>query len=178
MRIAVSGSHGTGKTTLIDAFARRHPGYATEPEPYVALVEMGEVFADPPALPDYERQLEFNLEVLRLFKAGDDVIFERSPFDFLAYMVAVAGEDSIAHWIAPVRSAVPHLDAVVFLPIDAAIEIPESEDLLLRDDVDDLLQQILLEDRFDLFSGCSPILVEARGTVDQRLLTLETLLRQ
>jgi hypothetical protein len=46
MRLAVSGSHGVGKTTLIEDFVAAHPGYAREEEPYWALAQQGVVFAD------------------------------------------------------------------------------------------------------------------------------------
>ncbi|HEU4520451.1 MAG TPA: hypothetical protein VFT12_00515, partial [Thermoanaerobaculia bacterium] len=55
-----------------------------------------------------------------------------------------------------------------FLPIDPAapIEISEDEDLTLREEVDDSLQEIL-----DNVS--EPPVVEARGTVAQKLAILE-----
>ena len=46
MRVAVSGTHCCGKSTLIDAFLLTHSDFAHEPEPYTALTEdYGEVFA-------------------------------------------------------------------------------------------------------------------------------------
>jgi len=58
MRIAVSGSHHTGKSTLLADLAEQLPGYTTIPEPYELLEEEGYDFAQPPALEDYVRQLE------------------------------------------------------------------------------------------------------------------------
>ena len=48
MRIAVTGTHGSGKTTLIEDFLERHPRYEHEPEPYLALAQNGVAFADGP----------------------------------------------------------------------------------------------------------------------------------
>jgi hypothetical protein len=39
MRFAVSGSHGTGKRTLIAAFLDRRPGYLHEPEASETLAD-------------------------------------------------------------------------------------------------------------------------------------------
>jgi len=39
MRIAVSGTHGTGKSTLIDEFLGAHPDFVHEPEPYAVMVD-------------------------------------------------------------------------------------------------------------------------------------------
>jgi broad-specificity NMP kinase len=41
MRIGISGTHGTGKTTLAEALAARLPGYVTADEPYYLLEEEG-----------------------------------------------------------------------------------------------------------------------------------------
>ena len=37
MRIAVSGTHFTGKSTLIEDFIKKHPDYKCEIEPYYKL---------------------------------------------------------------------------------------------------------------------------------------------
>lgn len=37
MRIAVSGSHSLGKSTLVDDWVARHPQFTREEEPYRAL---------------------------------------------------------------------------------------------------------------------------------------------
>lgn len=176
MRIAISGSHGSGKSTLIEAFLDRHHDFAHEPEPYVTLQEVyGEAFAEKPTLEDFQRQLELNVETLRRYTVGDRVIFERSPFDFLAYILAISHDPD--PWITTVRSAAPLLDAVVFLPLDGRIDVAASEDLILREAVDDLLHDMLLAGEHDLFTGPLPVVIEARGTVEQRLLAVESTLR-
>src|SRR5262245_55639634 len=90
MRIAVSGTHGVGKSTLIEEFLRVHPEFAHEPEPYAVMVEdYGEEFSAEPCVEDFLRQLEFNLERLGHHAAGGKVIYERCPLDFLAYLSAL-----------------------------------------------------------------------------------------
>ena len=75
MRIAVSGTHCTGKSTLIDEFLRVHPDFVHEPEPYTVLVEeLGEEFSAEPCVEDFQRQLEFNIdstETARTRRASD-----------------------------------------------------------------------------------------------------------
>ena len=39
MRVAISGTHCCGKSTLIDEFLSAHPDFAHEPEPYTVLQE-------------------------------------------------------------------------------------------------------------------------------------------
>jgi hypothetical protein len=186
MRVAISGSHATGKTSLIEEFLSRHHGFAHEPEPYVTLEEAyGESFAQEPTVEDFRRQVEFSIQTLRQYQPADCVIFERSPVDFLAYIVALLETGSshrrdagLDETIALVKSALPCLDVIVFLPLDHAgnMEVPDIENPALRGDVDDLLHDIFLENQFDLFGADGPIIVEARGTMSERLKTVENAL--
>ena len=50
MRIGISGTHGTGKTTLAEALCARLPGHVTADEPYRLLEEEGCEFGFPPSL--------------------------------------------------------------------------------------------------------------------------------
>ena len=174
MRIAVSGTHASGKTTLIEAWLVLHPQYLFEPEPYATLQELGEYFADTPTVADFERQLEFQAEVMGRYGKGENVIFERAPVDFLAYM-SVMGEGGDG-WVESVREALSHLDVIVFLPLDenARIAVSADEGPELRDAVNDNLQRMLLDDALDLFADSAPVVLEVRGTVQQRLQALET----
>src|SRR4029453_14496696 len=93
MRIAVSGTHCSGKSTLIDAFLSAHPDFSHEPEPYQVMVEeYGEDFPAEPCADDFFRQLEFNVERLHKHQSGARGIFDRKPVVFLAYILAL--EDS------------------------------------------------------------------------------------
>ena len=176
MRIAVSGTHGSGKSTLIDAFLEHHDDYIHEPEAYVLLEELyGETFAGQPSIADFERQLQFHLEVVRRYGPRDNVIFERSPFDYVAYMLALGERDARRReWIDEACAAADGLDLIVFLPLDphVPIAIAEEEDLPLREAVDELLTAMLIDDEFDCFGDGKPIRVVARGEVSARLAVL------
>ena len=41
MRVGISGTHGTGKTTLAEALCARLPGHVAADEPYYLLEERG-----------------------------------------------------------------------------------------------------------------------------------------
>ena len=59
VRIAVSGTHCSGKSTLIEDFVAVHRDYVYEPEPYEWLADLhGESFAEVPDVGDFHRQLE------------------------------------------------------------------------------------------------------------------------
>jgi hypothetical protein len=174
MRIAVTGTHGSGKTTLVEDFLEQRPGYEHEPEPYLALAQNGVTFSDGASLPDLEEQLGQSVSML-LAHAGDrDVIFDRCPLDYVGYLEVVAEREG-TEWepsgklLGRIEKALTSLDLLVFLPlsqpdeIDTRIEFPR-----LRKAVDQRLKRILGEDVFDLRAGSARML-ELRGTRPERL---------
>jgi broad-specificity NMP kinase len=54
MRIAVTGTHGIGKTTFIDDLAAAYPGYECVAEPYWLLDQQGLPFSDGATIADLE----------------------------------------------------------------------------------------------------------------------------
>ena len=135
MRIAVSGTHGVGKSTLIGEFLRVHPDFVHEPEPYTVLVEdFGEEFSEEPNVEDFRRQLEFNIDRLRQHAPGEKVIYERCPVDFLAYIDALepTGTEAL---LGPVSKAMQNLDLIVYLPLEDG-QTTESEYPKLQKAVD------------------------------------------
>jgi predicted ATPase len=183
MRIAVSGTHCSGKTSFIDAFLTAHPDFAHEPEPYIVLVEdYGEDFSAEPSADDLFRQLEFNVDRLRCYRPDEQVIFERSPADFLAYILALGDlkrdEDTsriVETVLQIVVEAIRYLDMIVFLPLDDVdpIEMSDCEDPELRRAVDLRLLAIFGDNEFDLVGSGAPVVLEARGATPQRLRLLE-----
>lgn len=179
VRIAVSGTHCSGKTTLIEDLLAVHRNYVHEPEPYEWLQE-GE--ADEPNVDDFYRQLELSVERLTGYQPGANVIAERSPLDFVAYMLALAdlgraGGDCALIAAASERAAVgmAHVDLLVLLPLNDVdgIVAPESEDLELREAMNDRLVDIIATDAYSLFAGGRPRVVEIEGGRDERLRQLE-----
>lgn len=163
MRIAVSGAHGSGKSTLIDDFLHAHPDYAHEPEPYEWLAEL---YNEPmPAMPgaqDFYRQLEVCVERLSTYDRAARVIVERSPIDFLAYLRAL-NSDLEETALELVAAGMGHVDLLVVLPIDDSITVPDDEDPELREAVNDCLLELV-----QVCSGDACVL-EVTGTRQRRL---------
>lgn len=162
MRIAISGSHRVGKSTLVEELSEALPKYETVDEPYHLLEEDGYESATPPTLEDFEAQLECSLESF-----ADDqtnVIFDRCPADIVAYLLSHedAGSFDVDEWIERVREAMQSLDLVVFVPIEARVKVRSDE---LRDDVDVKLREILVDD--SLGFGVEVLVVE--GDVQTRI---------
>ncbi len=177
MRIAISGTHCCGKSTLIDEFLNVHSEFTHEPEAYLALEDRGEVFSAEPSADDFIRQLEYCVNRLDQFGQDNDVIFERSPADYLAYLLALErlGRDPTARRlkelsIKAARRGMQNLDIVVFLrPNDRPDEFPDEEDPVLRATVDTCLAAILLDNEDNLLDDDHPLIVEATGSTAERV---------
>jgi hypothetical protein len=166
MRIAVSGAHLTGKTTLIAELSRALPAYVVVDEPYYLLGEEGYEFSEMPSLEDFELQLERSIECLLDGEA--DQLFDRCPADILAYLITHRDSDGfdLEIWLPRVQRAMQRLDLVVFVPVESPDRIILSEPGLgrLRRRVDEELRDIVLDDRWSF--GVEAI--EVTGTPRER----------
>jgi len=153
MRVAISGTHRSGKSTLIDELSDLLPKYATVDEPYHQMEEEEYDFADPPSVEDFEAQLARSIANLR--EAEGDILFDRCPVDFLGYLsVHEDDEDAcdIDAWLPRVRKALQKLDLIVLVGIEHPdrIKSSDSDDDGFRLAVDERLKEILLEDPYRL----------------------------
>ena len=174
MRIAVTGTHGSGKTTLIDDFVEAHPHYEREQEPYWGMVQSGVPFADGVSIPDLEEQLAASVKLMLARADAPDVIFDRCPIDFIAYL-EVVGEAEGIEWepsgklLGRIEKALAAIELLAFVPlvrpdeIRTAIEFPR-----LRQQVDARLKGILRDDALELL-GHGPRIVELGGGRDARV---------
>jgi hypothetical protein len=187
MRVAVSGSHSTGKSTLIAAFLDARPDYAHEPEAYEALADdVMLTSAEGPTPEGLELLLEYSLSAVAGAAPGSSVVFERSPVDYLAYAAASrrswpAGAVSgfIAAHAPSVRDSVRHLDVIVLLPVtrQGPVTGRPDEDSRFRRRVDERLRRALIDDDYDLFAGARTIVTELAPSPERQLEELIRLTR-
>jgi hypothetical protein len=181
MRIAITGTHGSGKTTLIADFVAANRNYESVAEPYWLLVQQGTVFADGPTLADLEEQLAQSCTLI-VESRQDDVIFDRCPLDFLAYLEVVGLREGLdwapdGRLLTRIEKALATLDLVGFVPlrqpdeIAARIEYPK-----LRARVDRRLKSMLRDDDLGLLQD-GPRVVEIGGSRDQRVSRLTAAIR-
>ena len=153
MRIAMSGTHRVGKSTLIEDLGDALPEYRVVDEPYHLLEEEGYEFASPPSLEDFLEQLRRSLELLDE-EDTRNVLFDRCPLDFLGYLLTHEDSDAfdVEEWLPRIRSALKTLDLVVFVPIEERdrIRLPAHEDSQQRREVDEKLAWLLLDDPHEL----------------------------
>ena len=166
MLLALSGTHASGKTTLAERLARFLPDHTVIDEPWYLLESQGHHFSDPPTTDDFELQLTCSLSTIEA--ATGHCIFDRTPIDFLAYLLAgpgnVAGD--FDRWIPRVGQAVARLDLIVYVPLeepDRMRDIPVERPRLRRR-MDERLRELLEGDPWKL--GAS--VLEVRGSVDER----------
>ena len=173
----MTGTHGSGKTTLVEDFLAGHPRYRHVVEPYEALTDAGAVFSDPPTVADHVEQLERSIASLHDNAGVADVIFERCPLDFLAYIGVLArrsGEDGFDVGASrdEVAEALAVLDLIVFLPLPAdgtmTAELPK-----LQRAVDRELGTLLRDDPLALLGDGAPRRIALRGTRAERLAALD-----
>jgi len=167
MRIAISGSHCTGKTTLIALLAEALPGHAVVDEPYHALEAAGHAFSHPPSREDFLAQLEHS--IASLSRRGADALFDRRPADFLADVTARGGADALGAeaWLPRAQAALRTLDLVVYVPIEARDRMADAaaaEEPRLRKRVDAILREVLLDDSLGLGMDA----LEVAGTAEER----------
>ncbi|SDG36047.1 AAA family ATPase [Epilithonimonas hungarica] len=160
MRIAFTGSHRVGKTTLAEEIADSLPDYEFINEPYLQLEEEGYLFSEVPTLDDYIEQFNFSVEQLQ--NSGDNVIFDRCPLDLLAYVYAVGKKKNISDLYEEMAAAIAEIDLLVFVPIEKFdLIVCQGSDLPnLRQEVNDILE--------DWIGDFSNEVLEVSGTLEKR----------
>lgn len=166
MRVGVSGTHGTGKTTLVDALCARLPGHVPAGEPYFLLEEEGHEFAFPPSLDDFRALFQRSLRMLG--SAAPKVVFDRTPLDYLAYLAVRGAEPEREADPAALRSGLGRLDLLILTPITAETErlLPRAEMPRLRAEMNDALLELVYRDPLQAW-GDVPV-IELSGPLNAR----------
>jgi len=175
MRIVVSGTHASGKSTLVSDFALRNPEFAVLPDPFDLMDES----RDAPSAASFAAQLRVSAARLHPGEAAENLIAERGPVDFLAYLLAlddVTGTSiSRELWeraTSMTRDALEHIDLLVVLPLTTRDDMAPGADehLALRDAMDHVLLDLIVDPEV---VGESLKVVEITGDRSHRLDALE-----
>jgi len=187
MRIAVSGSHSLGKSTLVDDWVARYPEFTREEEPYRALGLYGPyqiLFRDESTRLHNGIQLYYSLSRVHRYAAqSDDVIFDRAPVDYLAYSQYTADAGStdiddafVMSMVQAVIESLDRLDIIAFVPksdvwpVEMEADGIRPTDYAYRDAVDAVFKQIYREGRYGVISAeRHPLVVELVGSRQDRL---------
>ena len=178
MRVGISGTHGTGKTTLAQALCAHVPGHVVADEPYWLLEAEGYEFGFPPSPEDYRALLARSARSLSSLPLLPAVVFDRTPLDYLAYMAATAADLPGEAGAAALRPAFASLDLLVITLITPETEqvLPAAEMPGLRAAMNDVLLELVYDDPLDAWPDI-PVL-ELTGPLDRRLTAVLTALGQ
>lgn len=178
MRIVVSGTHASGKSTLVSDFALRHPEFVVLPDPFELVDEAW----DSPSAALFAAQLRLSAARLHPDQTSGHLIAERGPIDFLAYLLALdelnratSSRALIEQSIQVARDAMQHVDLLIVLPLEAGARIfaPTDEDLPLREVMNVVLLDLVAD---EAIIGADSNVVEIAGGRNQRLAALEALM--
>ena len=186
MRIAISGTHFIGKSTLINDFLKAHPDYQHELEPYHKLhAEHAMELSLEPSFESIIEQLDCSMQQLNHSANEKNIIFDRCPIDFVAYAMCLADQDSfdledseVGKRFSDIKAALHHLDLIVFLPISKENSILYTdENPAYRKLADKCFKKIFRDDACDIFPGYhQPRIIEITGERLARVKVLESYL--
>ncbi len=170
MRIAVSGTHFMGKSTLIEDFIKAHPEYRSEAEPYYKLLE-----EEPSLEPSFDSlvaQLDYSIAELNQYANEPNIIFDRCPVDFIAYAMCIADQDDIDIYdtelsdrFPEIKQVLNQLDLIIFLPLkkDNFLEYTE-ENPAYRKRADKNFKKLYRDEVCDIFPRYGhPRIIEISG---------------
>lgn len=186
MRIAISGTSNSGKTTLINAFLRRWPMYGTPMKSYRELINEHEL--NHSSKTSEETQLlilDSMMKVQEQYKSSDNVILDRCTWDNLAYTLVANSYDQVsdevtAASISFVKESMKNIDIIFWLGYDSDIKILDNG---VRDSNLDYIKEVngvfaqlyehyndnLESDIFYPKEDCPAIIPVEGKTVDDRL---------
>lgn len=145
MKIAITGTHKVGKTTLAEKLYENFPDYEYYLEPYFELEETGYLFPEIPTADDYLAQLEYSIK--QVDRSGNNAIFDRCPVDLFAYIQATDKSLNLQSIFSKVQNIMTELDLLIYIPIETPdiIGCAESELPELRYQVNDILCDLICD---------------------------------
>ncbi len=191
MRIAISGTHSMGKSTTVDDFLKAHPEYIHELEPYRALRDDHEFhFAKQSTRYCIQVQLDWLFDRMKRYAAGDNVIYDRCPVDFIPYSLYTdkygltdLNLTYIERAVPVIRESLQYLDIIVFLPITDKHLVELEDDHIrpieaeYRQEVDEYFKSVYRELIYDILpKNNPPKILELWGSREERIKKIKALL--
>jgi predicted ATPase len=127
MRITFGGAASTGKSTLVKAFLQKWPMYTTPEKTYRDVITESNLSHS--SNTSEETQLiilDFMMKQLESYPKKSNVVFDRSPWDNLAYTLQgnareLVSDEVCAATISLVRESLKNLDIIFWIKSDPSI---------------------------------------------------------
>jgi len=188
MRIAVSGTANTGKTTFIKDFLKKWDNYSTPEKTYRDVLKEKKLnHSDKTNKETQKCILDFLVNQQKEYTKDDNIIYDRCPWDNLVYsMWALEQEDSdidekfIDECIPIVRDSMKDLDIIFFTPLTKASPIKIEDDGVRQADeryiqnIDSVFKEFYrryMHQSFEPFfpQGDVPAIIELFGAPQERI---------
>lgn len=171
MRISISGTQNTGKSTLVKDFLKEWPMYELSSFDYRSLIETRDSHSKNTSEEVQWKILNGMIDDLQNMSEHDYVIFDRCPLDNLVYSMWKNSKDTnavsdkfVSKSIQLVREALKLLDVIFFIPLTKhAPDIPIEDDgkreidPVYREEIDNIFKSISHEwTRNPNFKLCDP----------------------
>jgi thymidylate kinase len=129
MRVSVSGTSNTGKSTLVKAFLKKWPMYKTTAKTYRDILTENNLEHSSKTTTETQLLiLDWMTQTLEENKDEKYVVYDRCPLDNLAYSLHAAeknliSEEVLGITVDVVRRSLKNLDIIFWLKYDPAIKI-------------------------------------------------------
>ena len=187
MKIALIGSHNTGKSTLIDQFLKQWPMYKKPEKTYRDIIKEKNIKLNKEASAESQRAiLDALVDEVQNASTSEDkfIIFDRCPIDNIAYSLwhyrkETPGFDE--NYIMDCKTiaafAMKHIDVMFYLPVRKEIPLTPREgreiDETYREEIDNIYNAMVLS--YERNTGAffpkedSPAVIRLDGPPDLRL---------
>jgi predicted ATPase len=185
MKIAVSGTHCTGKSTYIEDFLKKWPSYKTPEKTYRDFIKDKNLPHSKNGTEDSQKAiLDALLDESQQYTRSDNVIFDRCILDNLAYSSWLFLNDKISEKFLDqcritIREALKTFDIIFFFPLTKVSPVDfekdelREDDLVYREEIDNIFKTFARsyhqqDGRVFPSDDCPPI-IEIFGNPEERI---------
>lgn len=189
MRIAISGTAGQGKTTVIKDFLAVWNMYSTPTKSYRdIIVEKNLQHSSNTTQETQQAVLDFMVEQLQTTDENSNIIFDRCPLDNVVYSMWMHGQDSkkisskfIDDSIKKMQKSMKSVDIIFWIPYSESIAIADDA---MRDtnvdyikDIDAIFKEIYMQSIYNedfnlMVKGERPPIIPIHGSRQNRIMMI------
>jgi len=189
MRIAISGTAGQGKTTVIKDFLAVWNMYSTPTKSYRdIIVEKNLQHSSNTTQETQQAVLDFMVEQLQTTDENSNIIFDRCPLDSVVYSMWMHGQDSkkisskfIDDSIKKMQKSMKSVDIIFWIPYSESIAIADDA---MRDtnvdyikDIDAIFKEIYMQSIYNedfnlMVKGERPPIIPIHGSRQNRIMMI------